>query len=158
MAVSAIVSLKKIKLPIKPTLPVYSIHVIRVIVEIILLALYKQEKIPRLMTLEGWNIDILFGISALVIWYGVAVKRFEFSKKVILLWNLLGILSLFWVLMIGILSSPLPLQQLAFDMPNTAVLIFPYSLLPAVVVPLIILVHLIEIKRLTLLDNTITIK
>ena len=40
------------------------------------------------------------------------------------------------------------LQQFAFSQPNIAILYFPFSLLPACVVPLVALAHLVAIRRL----------
>ena len=45
----------------------------------------------------------------------------------------------------GLLSAELPIQQLAFDQPIKAIAFFPYILLPAVVVPLVIYIHLSDI-------------
>jgi hypothetical protein len=37
---------------------------------------------------------------------------------------------------------------MAFEQPNRAVLFFPFAWLPTVVVPLVLLAHLVTIKRL----------
>lgn len=126
----------------------YTIHSLRIIVEVVLFKLYIQKKIPIEMTFEGWNIDLFFGLSALVILCYTRTKRLHIGNTALMAWNVCGLILVTWVLLIGILSSPLPLQQLAYSMPNMAVLEFPYVLLPSVIVPLVMLSHLAAIKRL----------
>jgi hypothetical protein len=48
----------------------------------------------------------------------------------------------------AVLSVPTAFQQFAFDQPNIAILYFPFNLLPAVVVPLVLLSHLVVIRQL----------
>ena len=48
------------------------------------------------------------------------------------------------------LALPSPMQKIAFEQPNLAVMFFPFNLLPAVVVPLVLLAHLTAIRRLTI--------
>jgi hypothetical protein len=43
---------------------------------------------------------------------------------------------------LGILSAPGPLQRLALDAPNSAISAFPFVLIPTVLVPISILLHL----------------
>lgn len=58
----------------------------------------------------------------------------------------MGILFLLFIVSIAILSSPLPIQQLAFDQPNIALLIFPYTFLPTCVVPIVLMSHILLLK------------
>ena len=55
------------------------LHVIRILVEIVLLWLSINKVVPQLMTFEGRNFDILAGITAPLIWYFGFVKN-KFSK------------------------------------------------------------------------------
>jgi hypothetical protein len=66
-----------------------------------------------------------------------------------LLWNCGGILLLSVIVTIAVLSAPLPFQQLAFKQPNVAVLQFPFTWLPAYVVPVVLLSHIIFIKKIS---------
>jgi hypothetical protein len=50
------------------------VHTVRIPVEICLHALYTAQLIPQLMTYEGWNFDILSGITAPLIFYFVFIK------------------------------------------------------------------------------------
>jgi hypothetical protein len=45
-------------------------------------------------------------------------------------------------------STPSPLQKIAFDQPNIAILNFPFSWLPTFIVPIVLLGHLVSIRQL----------
>jgi len=123
------------------------LHIIRIPVELVLYWLFLNKAVPQLMTFEGRNFDILSGITApLVFYFGFIKKRL--GRNVILLWNFLCLGLLLNIVVNAILSAPFPFQQFAFDQPNIAVLYFPFNLLPALVVPLVLLAHLVTIRQL----------
>ncbi len=123
-----------------------AIHTLRLPVELVLYKLFLLKKVPILMTFKGWNFDILIGIMALfLLFYSWRTKN-RLSKIFILIWNILGLVSLTTIVAIAILSSPLPLQLLAFDQPNIAVLQFPFIYLPACIVPIVFVSHLLIIQ------------
>jgi hypothetical protein len=93
------------------------------------------------MTWDGWNFDIAIGITAALLGLVHLVRKKPLPALAWKIWNLTGLAFLVWIVAIAILSAPLPLQQLAFDQPNVAVLSFPFCLLPALVVPLVFLAH-----------------
>jgi hypothetical protein len=99
------------------------------------------------MTFEGRNFDILSGLSAPFIYYFGFVKR-RLSNALILGWNFICLALLINIVANAILSVPTPFQKFAFDQPNIGVLYFPFNLLPACVVPLVLLSHLVAIRRL----------
>lgn len=123
-------------------------HIMRIPVEWALYALFLQGKLPVTMTFRGWNWDIVTGITAALLLLYNLVSRKEISPVLLRCWNWLGILLLANVVTIGILSAPSPFQQLAFDRPNVAILQFPFTFLPAIVVPLVLLSHLLALKKL----------
>src|SRR5262249_52890524 len=45
------------------------ISVVRIFVEIVLLWLYQAGQIPRIMTFEGFNFDILSGLTAVIVYF-----------------------------------------------------------------------------------------
>lgn len=122
-------------------------HCIRFGVEIVLYMLANHKVIPELMTFEGRNFDILAGITAPFIYYFGFIKK-QISKNLLLSWNVIGIFLLFNIVANAILSAPTPLQQLAFEQPNIAVLYFPYVWLPCCLVPLVLFSHLVTIRHL----------
>jgi len=56
---------------------------------------------------------------------------------------------LFNIVLTAILSAPLPIQQLAFEQPNIAVMYFPFVYLPGFIVPIVLFSHLVVISKLT---------
>lgn len=123
-------------------------HTIRIPVELGLYSLYLDKKVPVIMTFEGWNFDIVFAISALFIWIYIYVLKFTINKKILLAWNVTGLVFVAIIVTIAILSSPLPIQQLAFEQPNVAVLELPFCFLPTCIVPLVVVSHVMSIKYL----------
>jgi hypothetical protein len=99
------------------------------------------------MTFEGRNFDILCGLTAPFIYYFGYVKP-VLSKKILLAWNVICLLLLANIAIIAVLSAPLPIQQLAFDQPDIALLYFPFVWLPCFVVPVVLFAHLTTIRRL----------
>jgi len=123
------------------------LHAIRALVEVVLLRLYVDTFIPRSMTFEGSNFDILSGVSAPIVAY-FAFHKTPVRRALLIVWNLVCLALVLNVAITGVLSVPSPFQKLAFDQPNIAVLYFPYALLPAFVVPVVIFSHLAVLVRL----------
>ncbi len=123
------------------------IHICRVPVEIVLFWLYLNEQVPRSMTFEGRNFDIVSGLTALPLAWWV-FKNSETKWTVNLIWNFVCLLLVLNVVAIGILSAPTPFQQFAFNQPNIGVLKFPFVWLPSVIVPIVIFSHLVAIRQL----------
>lgn len=126
--------------------------VIRIFVEIVLALLFHEGVISIWQTFEGSNWDILSGITAPLFAYMVFDKK-AWSKKILLIWNIVCLLLLLNVVITSILAFPSPVQQIAFDQANIAVSYFPFALLPAVVVPIVIFSHLASIWRLSKKEN-----
>lgn len=124
------------------------IHVVRLFVEIILIWLFLYKYIPRLMTFEGRNFDILTGLTApFVAYYGF--KKKSLSRSFMLGWNIVCLLLLLNIVINAVLSAPFPFQQFGFEQPNMAVLYFPFVWLPGFIVPVVLFSHLVLIRRLS---------
>lgn len=123
------------------------LSVVRIPVEIVLFMLLINNAVPGIMTFGGKNFDIFSGITAPLIYYYGFVKQ-RIGNKFILAWNFICLALVFNVMVHGILSAPSVFQKLSFDQPNIAILYFPFVWLPAVVVPVVILSHLVSIRRL----------
>jgi len=123
------------------------LHVIRIPVELCLYWLSLHEFIPQLMTFEGRNFDIIAGFTAPIIFYWGYVKK-RLNKTVLLLWNFICLGLLLNIVINAVLSAPSSFQQFAFEQPNTAILYFPFVWLPCCVVPLVLLAHLVCIRKL----------
>lgn len=123
-----------------------AIHIVRIPVEIILFDLFLQKKIPMIMTFKGWNYDILMGISAVLVLLMIFIYQEKYKKSILKIWNIMGLVFLLIIVLTAILSAPTPFQQLSFDQPNVAILAFPYSFLPTIIVPIVCFSHLLALK------------
>jgi hypothetical protein len=123
------------------------LNIIRIPVEIILYWLFLNKTIPELMTFEGRNFDILAGITAPFVAYFAFTKQ-KISRIVILIWNFICLLLLTNIVIHALLSAPSPIQKLAFDQPNIAILNFPFSWLPTFIVPIVYFGHFVSIRQL----------
>lgn len=130
-----------------PLINLTYLNVVRIPVEFVLLWLFFYKAVPELMTFEGRNFDIIAGITApLVAYYGI--KKKKLSRKMILLWNVICLLLLINIIVNAFLSAPFATQKFAFDMPNKAVLYFPFSWLPGFIVPVVLFGHLVSVRQL----------
>ncbi len=120
-----------------------SLHSVRIGVELVLYGLFLHKMVPELMTFSGRNFDILAGLSALIILILINLKRINWQALII--WNLMGLALVCFILVNGILSAELPFQQFAFDQPNRGIAYFPFILLPAFIVPVVIWTHLSDL-------------
>jgi hypothetical protein len=122
-------------------------HSIRLTVEIFLSVLYHYGVVSVYMTFEGTNFDILSGLTApLVSWF--AFRNTTINKKLLLGWNVICLLLLLNVVITAAFAIPSPIQKLAFEQPNIALLYFPFNLLPTIVVPMVFFAHLAAIRQL----------
>lgn len=142
-----IFSLSNIKTTALNSKLLLSIHVLRIPVELVLYQLYLQHKVPLSMTFKGINFDIVMGISALILLVYMLLIGKKINQTFFVAWNIIGIGFLLFIVALAILSSPLPIQQFAFDQPNIAVLRSPYCLLPAGVVPVVLMSHLLLLRQ-----------
>lgn len=117
------------------------LHTVRIPVEIVLFWLFLSGYVPQMMTFEGSNFDILAGISAPIVAI-IFFRRKIVNKTILLLWHILSLVLLLNILVIATLSTPTALQQLAFEQPNIAVMKFPFLLLPAIIVPIVLISNL----------------
>jgi len=102
-------------------------HVVRLPVEIVLFYLFTHKLIPEVMTFEGSNYDIIMGITApLIAWLFIKNKL---RTSLLLMWNL-------------------PFQLISFDQPNRGMTYFPFILIPATIVPIVIWTHITDILKL----------
>ena len=123
------------------------IHSIRILVEINLYVLFLYKQVPALMTFEAGNFDILAGLSAPVIWW--AYSKGHVGRGGLLIWNTLALLSVLNAFGRAMLSAPFRFQRFAFHQPTVAILVFPFVLLPAFLVPAVLLCHFAVFYKLT---------
>jgi hypothetical protein len=125
------------------------VHIVAIPVELVLYWLFLNKAVPKLMTFEGRNFDILSGLSAPLVWYFGFVKQ-KLGRIALIIWNLVCLALLLNVIPLAVLSLPTPFQRFAFDQPNIALGHFPFFLLPACIVPLVLFSHLAALRILIL--------
>lgn len=130
-----------------PLVNITWLHTVRIPVELVLWWLFLHKTIPQLMTFEGRNFDILAGITAPFIAY-FGLTKGKLSRQIILVWNFVCLALLLNIVVNAFLSTPSPLQQFAFDQPNIAIFNFPFSWLPAFIVPVVLFAQLASIRQL----------
>lgn len=127
-------------------------QVFRIGMELILWMGYKAGFVPFQMTFEGWNYDIIVGITA------ISAGMVFFRKKRIrryqaIIWNVFGLLLLINIVAISVLSTPSPLRFFPNEPTNTMIAYVPFVWLPGFVVPFALAMHLFSLKQLFLLNN-----
>ena len=132
------------KLPLKS---LTILHVIRIPVELTLAWLFEQGLIPQVMTFHGWNYDILSGILSVIVTL-LAFRGGKVNTKLLVAFNVIGLVLLTNIVTIAILAVQSPMQKLGFDQPNRGVLYFPYIWLPAMIVPIVLFCHLTSLWKL----------
>jgi hypothetical protein len=123
------------------------LHMVRIPVELTLYWLYLHKAVPRAMTFEGRNFDILCGLTAPLVWYFGFVKP-RLGKRVLIWWNVVCLLLLANIAVTAVLSASPRFQQFGFEQRNIALFYFPFVWLPCCLVPTVLLAHLAAIRQL----------
>ncbi|HRH66706.1 MAG TPA: hypothetical protein PLU53_10455 [Bacteroidia bacterium] len=123
-----------------------AIQSFRIIMELILWALFLEGVIGKQMTFEGRNFDVLVGLTAVPLAYLVARRKLQ-SKSWILAWNIAGILLLANIVAVAVLSAPFPFRTFTEGPANTMIAYFPFVWLPGFVVPVAFAMHLFSIQQ-----------
>jgi hypothetical protein len=116
----------------------------RIAVELLLWALFLQNLLPIQMTYEGRNFDVLTGITAPIIAFLITRTA---SRKLIIVWNVLGLSLLINIVGIALLSLPTPFRVFMNEPANTIVAVFPFVWLPGLLVPLAYGLHFFSLRQ-----------
>jgi hypothetical protein len=120
------------------------LQVFRLGPELTIAGLHQLGLAPRLLTLEGGNIEILVALSApIVAW---AVARGAIGSRMALGWNIVGLLSLANVAVRSVLTAPGPLNLVHTEVPNVAFGNFPFGLIPGFMAPLAMALHVLAMR------------
>lgn len=122
----------------------------RIVVELFLHQLWLEGLVPRMLTFEGANFDIVIGASApLIAWL---ISNRHIGRRVGIAWSVAGILMLLNVIVRSVLTTPGPTHLITSDLANRAVTQFPYTFIPAFLAPLAMLLHVLSIRALIRAD------
>lgn len=121
----------------------------RIVVELLLLGLFLEGVLPKAGTFEGYNFEIITGITAIAIGYFGATRK-VLPRAVLLLWNYMGLATLATVVFImvshvyfpGIYADPEPLLIEDFGA-------FPYTFLAGFLMPLAVFLHVFSIIKMS---------
>jgi hypothetical protein len=103
--------------------------------------------IPGVFALPAGVGDVLTGLLALPTALSLALGA-PHSRTVAIAWNFLGIADLMSAVSLGAMTSPGPLQLMAFDQPNLLTSTYPTVMTPAFAVPLSLILHGLSLWQL----------
>ncbi len=120
----------------------------RVVVELMLHALFLKGVLPKAGTYEGYNYELVIGITALAVGYWGYTRK-ALPKIALIIWNVSGLATLATIVFImishayfpGIYSNPEKLNIADFGS-------FPYTLLAGFLMPLAVFMHVFSLKKL----------
>lgn len=137
---------RKFAVILKATPPQWLIgmQAFRIVVELLLLRGYIIGLLPKQMTFEGGNIDILSGILAILV--AIAINK-KYNAVLITIFNVIGLLLLLNILIIAVLSMPTPLRVFMNEPSAALVGEFPFSFLPGVLVVLAYSLHIFSLRQ-----------
>jgi hypothetical protein len=110
-----------------PIAALVGVQAFRLPLELVLHRWHAEGVIPVQMTYQGFNFDILTGISALLVCAWSIFRKTPPSRALVVTWNVFGILLLVNVMTIAVLSSPLPFRVFTTGVPVLLAFYFPYG-------------------------------
>ncbi len=111
------------------------------------LVLWAQGKMPGEFAIPAGIGDIIVGVTApFVAWLNA--RNAPSANAATRAWNIFGIADLVVAVTTGFLTSPSPLQMLAFDRPNLLITEYPIVMVPAFLVPVSIILHGLSLWKL----------
>lgn len=128
------------------------IQAFRIVMELILWMGLKAGFVPFQMTFEGWNYDIIVGITAIsagMVFY----RKNRIRRREAVIWNVFGILLLLTIVMISTISTPSPFRVFPNEPANTMIAYVPFIWLPGFVVPFALAMHLFSLKQLFIMKD-----
>ncbi len=116
----------------------------RIGVELLVHRLWEDGLVPKLLTYEGGNVDMVFGLSAPIIAWLATTGRL--GLRLAIGWNVLGLLSLANVTASAVLTGPIKL--ISTEVPTVAMGFFPYTFIPGFLAPLAVTFHVLAIRAI----------
>jgi hypothetical protein len=98
------------------------------------------------MSYSGWNFDIVTGVTAILVAGLLLAGRMPLWG--VRLWNVLGLVLLANILIIAMLSTPLPFRVFTSEPANVWITRAPFVWLPMVLVMTAMVGHVVLLRRL----------
>jgi hypothetical protein len=124
------------------------VQAFRLPLELMMHRAYAEGVMPVQMSFAGWNFDIVTGITAIVVAAGLATGWL--GLRAAAAWNVLGTALLIAIIAIAFLSTPLPIRVFMNEPANVWITQPPFIWLPAVMVFMAVLGHIVVLRRLRL--------
>jgi hypothetical protein len=119
----------------------------RIVVELLLWIAFLRGLLPKQMTFEGRNYDIIAGVLSL--FTGILIlKRVSWWKAAAIIYNIIGILLLTNIIVIAVLSMPGPLRYFMNEPSSSIVSEFPFIYLPGILVVTAAALHIWSLRQL----------
>lgn len=119
----------------------------RVVIEVLFYFTFLKGILPIQVTFEGANYDVLFGVSAIVM--GIYAYKNIASKKLLIIWNVIGIVVVGFAAFTFITSFYFPSIWGESNLGiSEEFLNFPFLLLPSFFMPSAIFMHVLSIIQL----------
>lgn len=119
----------------------------RIIVELIIWGAYSEGVVPLQTTFEGYNFDIIIGLTAVPLAY--YARKEKISRLTLMIWNIVGLLILGNTIRFFLFSVYFPEflgQESAMVTEDFVTL--PYLLIAGMFMPLAVYIHALSIKQL----------
>ena len=108
--------------------------------------LYNQGVLPAVFAFPSGLGDVFIGATAPIVALIYLLKK-SYSKKLAIIWNIIGIADLVIAVSIGILAFPRPVQFLPTIISTEPLSLYPLVVIPLFAVPLAIVIHMISLKK-----------
>ena len=131
--------------------PIY-LQSFRFPLEVILWLGFLGGSIPFQMTFEGFNFDIIVGLTAYMAGF-VFFGRNRYRRLEAIIWNIFGLVLLVNIVSIAIVSTPSPLRIFMNEPANRIIAYFPFIWIPGFLVPLAFALHVFSLKQLIMMSR-----
>jgi hypothetical protein len=129
-----------------PLAALVAIHAFRLPLELLMHRAYQEGVMPVQMSYSGWNFDIVTGVTAILVAGLLLAGRMPLWG--VRLWNVLGLVLLANILIIAMLSTPLPFRVFTSEPANVWITRAPFVWLPMVLVMTAMVGHVVLLRRL----------
>ncbi len=120
----------------------------RILIESLFVASVAAGFLHPEVTFEGYNYDILFGLSALIVGF-LAFNRKVISNKGLLLWNYLGLAVIAFIIFLFTTTTYFPkFWGSEVTLATKEMVTFPFVLVPAFLMPSAVFMHIVSILQL----------
>ncbi len=120
--------------------------------EVILWLGFLGGSVPFQMTFEGFNFDIIVGLTAYIAGF-VFFARNRYRRFEAIIWNIFGLVLLVNIVTIAVVSTPSPLRIFMNEPANRILAYFPFIWVPGFLVPLAFALHVFSLKQLLFMSK-----